>query len=192
MSHDNPHQPESRDQVAGDKTRDTVPVRPQGSLDDASDKETDAATENADISSRNTPQRGTTGNQPEESEQLVAFLQQNNISLPLPIPDVEKMSELKKETPELYSTYVHALNSSIEADYIQRTVPYTGPIENAANGRKHGLIVVLSVLVVSTIALYLDHPWFAAFLTGLDVVGLAAVFGSTNTGDEKKSSSGKG
>lgn len=63
MSHDNPHQPESCDQVAGDKTRDTVPVRPQGSLDDASDKETDAATENTDISNRNTPQRSSTSKQ---------------------------------------------------------------------------------------------------------------------------------
>nr|DAP66158.1 MAG TPA: hypothetical protein [Caudoviricetes sp.] len=189
MSHDNPHQPESRDQVAGDKTRDTVPVRPQRNLDDASDTETDATPENTDISNRNTRQRSSTSEQPEEPEKLIAFLQQNNISLPLPIPDVEKMSELKKETPELYSVYVHALNSSIEADYIERTAPYTGPIDNAASGRKYGLTVVLAVLVVSTIALYLDHPWFAAFLTGLDLVGLAAVFGSTGDNSDNRQSS---
>ena len=63
MSHDNPHQPKNSDQVARDKTRDTVPVRPQRNPDDASDKETDAATENTDISSRNTPQRSSTNKQ---------------------------------------------------------------------------------------------------------------------------------
>ena len=99
------------------------------------------------------------------------------------------MSELKKETPELYSAYIHALNSSIEADYIERTAPYTKPINNAASGRKYGLIVVLAVLIVATIALHLDHPWFAAFLAGLDLVGLAAVFGSTGDNSDNRQSS---
>lgn len=36
---------------------------------------------------------------------------------------------MREETPELYGIYVDALQKSVEADFIQRTHPYTEPLK---------------------------------------------------------------
>lgn len=170
-----------RAEVAGDSSGGSVPVRSEGGVDGAADPGDDASSQDGRQSERD-PLEGIDPDELRDNpvllSQITAYLQENHLHLPILAPDRREMALMRAETPELYHLYVDGLRKSVEADFIQRTYPYTEPLKNVMVGRRYGLVVVLAVLVLAGVALVLDHPWFAGVITALDVVGLAAVFGS--------------
>lgn len=172
-------------QMGGNTDRDSVPIRPPGSMDRQPNQVDDApAEENGELQRRLHP--GGDSSQPSDQQILVsqvrAILQEIHYHPPLPTPDVDSAVNLRTNAPELYKAYVRSINKSIDAEYAERTAPYLFPTRNVRVGQICGLIVALTVLGLSGYALYLGHPWFAGILTALNVVALVAVF--TNSGNQ--------
>lgn len=176
------HKSESTDpEMAGSPSGDAFPVRHEGRLDGTPSAGADAASEEGRKPERN-PLEGIDFEQVRQDPillaQVTAYLQENHLHLPILTPDRQEMAAMREQTPELYNLYVTGLQKSVDADFIQRTYPYTEPMKNVRSGRRYGLVAVLGVLCLAGYALYLDLPWFAGVITAIDVIGLAAVFGS--------------
>lgn len=92
------------------------------------------------------------------------------------MPDIDKMSELRSETPELYSAYVEALRSQTRADELTRTAPYIEPAKAARRGQIFGLTPVLPVLLLCGYLAFLGYVISASIIAGFDLVALASVF----------------
>lgn len=186
MSHE--HSNDSTDfEVAGDSSRDPVPVRPEGRVDDVRNPEADAATKEGRQLERDDDPRSELSEQSEESQlaqinvqlsQMNTHLQENHFHQELATPNPVRLAELRERAPEVYQAYVNGINKSVEADYIARTAPYTAPIENARSGRRYGLAAVLAAFVLVGLALHYDHPWIAGIIASLNLVGLVTVFGN--------------
>lgn len=184
------HDDDQRDsEVARDPGRDPVPVRPEGRVDSTGDPNSDATPEDEREPQRN-PLEGIDFNELRDNPvllaQITAQYQQNHLHLPILTPDHDSMVQMKRDTPELYKTYVDALQKHVRADYIQRTYPYTEPLRNVASGRRYGLAAVLAVLAVAVVALFLGHPGFATAIIAIDVIALAAVFAAPGASSERK------
>lgn len=110
--------------------------------------------------------------------QVTAYLQENHLHLPMLTPDIGEMTEMRKNTPELYHAYVKAVNSQIDADHTARTAPYKEPGRIARRGQITGLIAVLGVLVFCGYLAYLGHIITAGLIAAFDLVALAGVFAS--------------
>lgn len=98
------------------------------------------------------------------------------------------MIEMKEKTPEMYDLYISGISKAIEADYIQRTAPYTEPARLVQSGRRYGLAAVTAVLLFAGFALYLDRALLAGIIVAIDIVALAAVFASDSQLDDKPDS----
>ncbi|MCG7232031.1 hypothetical protein [Corynebacterium propinquum] len=168
-------------ELAGNSNRDSVPVRPQRGMDDPPDAKGNASPEDRRKPQSDADTRGDaskSGDYPFLLAQISAHLQENHLHLPIVAPDQEQLANIKENSPELYEIYLDSIRKAVDADYIQRTYPYTEPIKTVQSGRRYGLAAVLSVLAVATIALVLGHPGFATAIIAIDVVALAAVFSS--------------
>ncbi|WP_426707584.1 hypothetical protein ACEN2D_02395 [Corynebacterium auriscanis] len=125
-------------------------------------------------------------NNPVLLAQVTAYLQENHLHLPLLTPDLNEMVRMKRDTPELYETYVLALRSQIKSDEIARTTPYTEPAKAVNRGQLFGLIAVVAVLAFCAYLAFLGYSLSAGIIAALDLVALASVF--ANGGDDKKKS----
>lgn len=180
MTDDNSIDPE----MAGDSRGDAIPVRPQREVDGERNSQPHASPE-----ARRAPQRNplegidldALRDNPVLLAQVTAYLQENHLHLPILTPNREEMVVMREQTPELYALYVNGLQKSIDADFIQRTYPYTEPLKSADKGRWFGLVALLAVLALAGYALHLGHTTFAGIVIGLDLLGLIAVFGNTGT-----------
>ena len=72
--------------------------------------------------------------------------------MPILTPDRKEMAAMKEEIPELYQVYVDGLQKSVDADYIQRTHPYTEPLKNV-NLIKHTLAATATCVIGTNQAL---------------------------------------
>ena len=115
-------------------------------------------------------------NDPVLLAQITAYLEENHLHVPLLMPDIDKMSELRSETPELYSAYVEALRSQTRADELTRTAPYIEPAKAARRGQIFGLTPVLPVLLLCGYLAFLGYVISASIIAGFDLVALASVF----------------
>lgn len=115
-------------------------------------------------------------NDPVLLAQITAYLEENHLHVPLLMPDIDKMSELRSETPELYSAYVEALRSQTRADELTRTAPYIEPAKAARRGQIFGLTAVLAVLLLCGYLAFLGYVISASIIAGFDLVALASVF----------------
>lgn len=171
-------------QMGGNADRDSVPIRPPGSVDRQPNQVDDApAEEDGELQRR--LHAGSDPSQLADQQILIAqvraILQEIHYHPPLPTPDVDSAADLRKNAPELYKAYVRSINKATDTEYAERTAPYLSPARNVRVGQICGLIVALTVLGLSGYALHLGHPWFAGILTALNVVALVAVF--TNSGN---------
>ena len=123
-------------------------------------------------------------NDPVALTQIQAHLQQNNLHLPVMTPDEAAMRIMREETPELYTAYIKAIESSVKASYIEQTYPYTEPAKTIKSGRTFGILAVICAFILCGYALYLDKTWFAGIIAGIDLVSLAAIF--SNPTDKKR------
>lgn len=177
--------------VQGHQGRDSDPVRPEGSLDNQPGAQPDATSKN-DGDSQRDPLAGIDfdqiKNNPVVLAKITAHLQQNHLHLPVLTPDTDAMIEMKEKTPEMYDLYISGISKAIEADYIQRTAPYTEPARLVQSGRRYGLAAVTAVLLFAGFALYLDRALLAGIIVAIDIVALAAVFASDSQLDDKPDS----
>lgn len=181
----------SSSDIQSHQGRDSVPVRPEGSLDNTPGTRSNASGENNGDSQRD-PLAGVDFDQIKDNPvvlaKITAHLQQNHLHLPVLTPDIDVMLEMREKTPEMYELYVSGIAKAIDADYIQRTVPYTEPARLVQSGRKYGFAAVIAVLFFAGFALYLDRAVLAGIIAAIDVVALAAVFASGDQPDNKNDS----
>ncbi|SES33967.1 hypothetical protein [Corynebacterium cystitidis] len=195
MTSDNPERTSSTDsEMAGNSRGNSFPIRHGGNLDDGRDSQTDASTEAGREFERD-PVEGFDLDKARQDPVLLAkisaYLQENHLHLPVLTPDQATMAKMREETPELYEFYIDSMKKGVQADYIQRTYPYTEPLKNANAGRRYGLVAVIGVLIIAGYALYLDHPWFAGVITAIDIIGLAAIFSNSPRSSEKPKNTGE-
>ncbi|MDK7140129.1 hypothetical protein QP414_12635 [Corynebacterium simulans] len=110
--------------------------------------------------------------------QIIAYLQENHLHLPMLTPDIDEVKEMRKNTPELYHAYVKAIDSQIDADHTARTAPYKEPGKIARLGQITGLIAILGVLVFCAYLAHLGHIIPAGLIAAFNLVALAGVFAS--------------
>lgn len=186
MNHDNN---EPQHQAPGVPNRDRKHPGSEGRRDVPTRPKPDAPTSTEDVSKLGLPPDISSDelrNNPVLLAQVTAYLQENHLHLPLLTPDLDEMVRMKRETPELYETYVSALRSQIKSDEIARTAPYTEPAKVVNRGQLFGLIAVVAVLIFCGYLASLGHSVSAGIIAALDLVALASVF--ANGGDDKKKS----
>ena len=177
----NDHTNEYDSKMARDSGGDSVPLRSERGLDHITNSQSHASPE-AGRELQRDPFEGIDFDKLYENPLLLAritaYLQENHLHLPILTPDRKEMAAMKEEIPELYQVYVDGLQKSVDADYIQRTHPYTEPLKNVNLGRKYSLTALLAVTPMLLVAytLHLGYAWFAGIITALEVVGLMAVF----------------
>lgn len=177
----NDHTNDHDSKMAGDSGGDSVPLRSERGLDHTTNSQSHASPE-AGRELQRDPFEGIDFDKLYENPLLLAritaYLQENHLHLPILTPDRKEMAAMKEEIPELYQVYVDGLQKSVDADYIQRTRPYTEPLKNVNLGRKYGLTALLAVTPMLLVAytLHLGYAWFAGIITALEIVGLMAVF----------------
>lgn len=76
---------------------------------------------------------------------------------------------------------MHALQQSVDDESFERRAPYEIPARYTRRGQWLGLTAVLASLAVVAYAIFANEPWIAGILGTLDLVALAAVFGSNRT-----------
>lgn len=101
---------------------------------------------------------------------------QNTLHLPLQLPDVAKLEELKNFDPELYKRFINMVADQHAHDLKMESAPFDVPARIAKRGQYLGFGVVLAVLVLAGFMVGTGHPGWATGLVGIDVVALAAVF----------------
>ncbi|MDK4303182.1 hypothetical protein QPX33_06975, partial [Corynebacterium propinquum] len=117
-------------ELAGNSNRDSVPVRPQRGMDDSPDAKGNASPEDRRKPQSDADTRGDSsewGDNPFLLAQISAHLQENHLHLPIVAPDQEQLANIKENSPELYEIYLDSIRKAVDADYIQRTYPYTEP-----------------------------------------------------------------
>jgi len=138
----NDHTNEYDSKMARDSGGDSVPLRSERGLDHTTNSQSHASPE-AGRELQRDPFEGIDFDKLYENPLLLAritaYLQENHLHLPILTPDRKEMAAMKEEIPELYQVYVDGLQKSVDADYIQRTHPYTEPLKNVNLGRKYGL-----------------------------------------------------
>ncbi|MBH5299896.1 hypothetical protein [Corynebacterium silvaticum] len=118
--------------------------------------------------------------------QVTAYLQENHLHLPLLTPDLDEMTRMKQDTPELYRAYVKAINKQVDADYKARTLPYTEPSSIAKRGQRFGLIAIIAVLTFCAFLAFRGHAISATLIAAFDLIALASVFASNKGPSEDK------
>jgi hypothetical protein len=102
------------------------------------------------------------------------------------MPDPDKARQLREVDPKLYRQWRREVSKQAEHDRWIEAAPFKVPARVTLRGQVLGLIAVLFVLALAGYAVYKDHSWAAVVLTGIDVVGLAAVFASSSKEQEPR------
>lgn len=118
-------------------------------------------------------------------QQTLAFIQENHLHSPLLVPDAQTLKALSEAAPELYQLYVKAIDAEIETSKTERLKRFTVPESYARRGQILGFLMCLAVLGLAGFAIYRDMTVLAGTLAGIDVIGLAAVFGANQKPKER-------
>lgn len=188
----NDHTNDNNSKMAGDPSGDSIPLRSERNLDNPKNSESYAPSKTG-----GDPQSSNFNKLDEKDFSLAQYdntpiVTQENYNhphLPINISDKEIIAALKKikaDIPELYQVCVDSLQKGVDADYIQRTYPYTEPLKNVNSGRKYGLAAFITIMFLSAYALYLGHAWFASIISFLDIAGLVAVFAYNPSNNEQQ------
>lgn len=125
------------------------------------------------------------------AQQVVAFIQENHLHTPVPIPDTQALAVMRDEVPEVYGVYVKALERAVEDESFTVRAPFTVPAKFAARAQRYSLVLVLASLAVVVYALYAGNSWAVGLFGAIDLVGLAAMFGLGGSAREGGSGGGR-
>lgn len=120
---------------------------------------------------------------PEQLQILVAQIIRQEVQT---FPDPDTAAELRSKAPEVYEAWLETTRETIETDNYVRRAAVDNPREIASRGQLLGFISVLALFVLAGWAAYLDLPWLAAFLGGINVVGLATAFLRNRSSENKQ------
>lgn len=109
-------------------------------------------------------------------QQVLAFIQENHLHAPVVLPDTKELARLRDDAPEIYDTYLKAVQSAIEDESYTRRAPFEIPDKFTRRGQYLGFASVLAALGVVTYAIYMGYALTAGIIGALNLVTLAAVF----------------
>lgn len=110
---------------------------------------------------------------PEQLQIFVAQLIRQEIQT---FPDPDTAAELRNKAPEVYRAWIETTKATIDTDNYVRRAAVDNPRDMARLGQILGIVAVLALFGLAAWAAFLDLPWLAAFLGGINVVGLATAF----------------
>lgn len=76
----------------------------------------------------------------------------------------------------MYEAWIETTKSTIDTDNYVRRAAVDNPRDIARRGQILGVVAVVVLFVLAGWVAFLDLPWLAAFLGGINVVGLATAF----------------
>lgn len=131
------------------------------------------------------------GNDERLSQLTIAQLQlienhQHLVPFPLTRDQVEVMATLREQTPEMYDLLLKAIETNVETDSFERKNKYLIPARYARFGQIIGFFAVLAMLGIVVYAINKDAYWLAGLFGTIDVVAIAAVFGSNQKPQERQ------
>ncbi|MCI6584063.1 MAG: hypothetical protein MSC45_03195 [Mobiluncus sp.] len=118
-------------------------------------------------------------------QQTLAFIQENHLHLPLLIPDPETLNTLRESAPELYQSYLKAIDAEIATSSTERLKRFEVPEFYARRGQILGFVICLAVLSLAGFAMFKDMEVLAGTIAAIDVIALAAVFGANQKPKER-------
>lgn len=166
---------------------DLRPDRTQVIPDDESDVARSTPTETPSSDNHRDQQPNQPNAVPEVvQQQILAYLNENHLHLPIAVPDAEHLKELRADVPEIYDLYVHGLRQSLDDESFRQHAPYEIPAQYARRGQYLGLTAVIITLGIVAFAIWMNAMWLAGIIGTLDLVALAAVFGSDSAPNQDK------
>lgn len=96
--------------------------------------------------------------------------------LPIQVPNVDALEELKRRDPKAYRFWFKQIRKQQAHEMWMEKAPFRTPATVSRNGQIAGLLAVAVMACLVAYVAYLDHPWLAGVLGVLDFVGLAAIF----------------
>lgn len=96
------------------------------------------------------------------------------------------MATLREQTPEMYDLLLKAIETNVETDSFERKNKYLIPARYARFGQIIGFFAVLAMLGIVVYAINKDAYWLAGLFGTIDVVAIAAVFGSNQKPQERQ------
>ncbi|EEZ91240.1 hypothetical protein HMPREF0578_2321 [Mobiluncus mulieris 28-1] len=119
--------------------------------------------------------------------QILSIVQENHLQLhlPLALPDVDKVAQLRERAPELYQEYIYGIRKSTDNDTYERRSKFSIPARYAACGQFLGFFAVIAVLGLSAYAMSMGAQWLAGILGVIDIAAVAAVFGANQKPKER-------
>lgn len=130
--------------------------------------------------------------EPDESErqQIIqqtvnAVLQEIHLHVPVRETDLETLSKLRDQLPEIYEQHVENMRVSRELEEFQTHARYEIPAKYAHRGQAMGLAATVATLAVVAFAVWAQAYWIAGVLGVVDLVAIAAVFGSNQKPQER-------
>jgi hypothetical protein len=100
--------------------------------------------------------------------------------LPVQMPNADALEKLRKADPKLYKIWVDLVADRVKHDMWMERAPYELPYKLAKRGQSAAIVGLIIVAILCGLAIYLDHPWVAAFLGGVDLVGIVAAFAGSD------------
>ena len=114
-----------------------------------------------------------------------AVLQEIHLHVPLRETDLDNLSDLRDQLPEIYEQYVENMRVSRELEEFQTHARYEIPAKYAHRGQAMGLAATVATLAVVAFAVWAQAYWIAGVLGVVDLVAIAAVFGSNQKPQER-------
>lgn len=130
------------------------------------------------------------GEHESERQQIIqqtvnAVLQEIHLHVPLRETDLDNLSDLRDQLPEIYEQYVENMRVSRELEEFQTHARYEIPAKYAHRGQAMGLAATVATLAVVAFAVWAQAYWIAGVLGVVDLVAIAAVFGSNQKPQER-------
>lgn len=130
------------------------------------------------------------GEHESERQQIIqqtvnAVLQEIHLHVPVRETDLETLSKLRDQLPEIYEQHVENMRASRELEEFQTHARYEIPAKYAHRGQTMGLAATVATLAVVAFAVWAQAYWIAGVLGVVDLVAIAAVFGSNQKPQER-------
>lgn len=181
--------PESSNEEKRDPSGDSLDIRHEREVHLQRDA---ASTPRAsrDLPAVNVGQNRENGAADPERQQIIqqtvnAVLQEIHLHVPVKENDLEILSRMRAELPEFYEQHIKNMRAVRELEEFETHSRYEVPAKYAKRGQILGLIATVLTLGVVILAIVHDSPWVAAVLGTVDLVAIAAVFGSNQKPNER-------
>lgn len=106
---------------------------------------------------------------------ILAKIEQHQ-HLPMQMPDLPALERMRAFDPSLYEQWRGMIERQHRHGMRYEMAPFETPARIARRGQWFGLAVVICVLALAGALVWKGEPGWAALITGIDIVALAAVF----------------